>query len=590
MNTLFGIANKPVFLLMLLWLTGLLSACGGSGSNNGSSASGSSSSGSGGGSSSGSGMVARSPDWVVFRADKQVDERFDIYATLDDGSIEPIMLSSTSNPVSCFSFYVSPDGEYVAFLAREDTNTDGTFDFNDGAAELYRVPVDGSADPVKISGTINSYTGIDRVSWSPASSMLSFRANIDTNEVREIYLVRNEETEPTKINGNTAGVVEMGETHWSPDGRYLAQFVLNRDRRYIMDRQGINVYDTTLGTPNSTRMTGDLLPGSDYDFNNGWSGANISHLYWAPDSSRIVYMLDDHRTGNQRRYYQAFPDGTFENVTGPLAPNENGGLIYSWSPDSRYLAYEIFTDGVGTNIIEIYDNVEMDHHRLFTAPNGGRIGYQLHWRPGANQFVILMSTAASDSPFSLYMFDVDDSYTSNPSPLLAIGSTGSFNKLSWSVDGERLAFWVYNSTDSLSALATFVPGDPASLKQISPNIDAHYEQLDYHWFPSQDLIYFNSPEEYYVAPADTVSSFVNVSGELEINVPVSNGFTDYVGRVTTFGESATPNRVGFLAIVPETGATGLYTSLPDSTGLMEIAGEMVENGNVVDMQIAKPVE
>lgn len=592
-NTFGNLYGRCLLVACWCFATLLLSACGGggSGSNNGNGSSGSSSSSSGSTSSSSSGVAMRSPDWVVFRADKEVDERFDIYATLDDGSIDPVMLSSMDTPVSCFSFYVSPDGEHVAFLAYADTNTDGIFDFNDGPAELYRVPVDGSSAPIKISGTINSYTGIDRISWSPASTMLSFRADIDTDNVREIYLVRNEETEPTKINGNTAGIVEMGDTHWSPDGRYLAQFVLNRDRRYIMDRQGINVHDTTLGTFNSTRMTGDLLPGSDYDSINGWSGANISHLYWAPDSSRIVYMLDDHRTGDQRRYYQAFPDGTFENVTGPLAANENGGLTYSWSPDSRYLAYEVVTTGVGANIIEIYDSVEMDHHRLFTAPNGGRIGYDLYWRPGMNEFAILMSSAASDVPYDLYIFGVNDPYTATPTPTIAIGSnSGSLNELSWSADGARLVFRAYNSVDNISALAGFVPGEPISLTQISPNVTGSSQALGYSWFPSPDMILFHTTDAHYVTPVDTANAYDNISGSLDVNVPLNFGLDGYMGKVTTLETSATPNRVGFLAVVSETGATGLYTVLPDGSELTEIAGAMVVGGNVVDMQFAKPAE
>lgn len=63
-----------------------------------------------------------------------------------------------------------------------------------------------------------------------------------------------------------------------------------------------------------------------------------------------------------------------------------------------------------------------------------------------------------------------------------------------------------------------------------------------------------------------------------------------MGKVTTLETSATPNRVGFLAVVSETGATGLYTVLPDGSELTEIAGAMVVGGNVVDMQFAKPAE
>src|SRR5690606_19190641 len=197
-------------------------------------------------------------------------------------------------------------------------------------------------------------------------------------------------------------------------------------------------------------------PGSTYDSVNGWGGANISHLRWAPDSSRIVYMLDDHRTGDERSYWQAFPDGTNENVTGTLAGTENGGLTYEWSPNSRYLAYEVVTSGLGANIIEIFDSEDDSHHRVVTAPNGGRTS-RLSWRPNSDQFVLSMSSV-SDRLFELYIFNAEDADVANPIPLVALNEDETINyNISWSRSGERLAFNLVDNNTNTYSINTINP-------------------------------------------------------------------------------------------------------------------------------------
>jgi hypothetical protein len=103
------------------------------------------------------------------------------------------------------------------------------------------------------------------------------------------------------------------------------------------------------------------------------------------------------------------------------------------------------------------------------------------------------------------------------------------------------------------------------------------------------MFFFNTYDAFYVAPVDTGNGWQSVSDELEVNVPLSNN-TDIVGDITTFDESDLPNRVGFLALVPETDTVGLYTALSDGSALTEVAGEMVEGGNVVQLRFVKPAE
>lgn len=609
--------NKKYFtgfcgLVAVLAMTACGGGGGGSGTNNGSSSSSSSSSttstststsssststsnsssststsSSSSSSSSSSGVVAqRSPDWLVFTADKDVDEFFELYATLDDGSIDPIKLSIYSESIKVGSFYVSPDGEYVAFLARKDVDDDGSFQ---GPFELYRVPTDRQQLATKISGTLNSYSYIDAVSWSPQSNQLVFRANIDAEDTREIYLVDNSSTTPVKINGNTAGIVEMGDTHWSPDGRYLAQFVLNKTRRYIMDRRAINVYDTTLGEPNSTRVTGNLVPGSTYDAVNGWGGANISQLRWAPDSSRLVYMLDDHRTGDQRTYWQAFPDGTNENVTGTLAGTENGGLTYEWSSDSRYLAYEVVTDGLGSNIIEIFDTEDNSHHRVVTAQNGGRTN-QVYWRPNSDQFLLSMSSAVG-GPYELFLFGAEDANVTNPVPLVALNAEEEIHyNMRWSVSGDRLAFNIADDDIGTYSIYSINPDLETTPVQLTQVLSGNGEPDYFAWLANDDSLMIGHASGHYIASADLSDSAQSVSASLDVNVEVYSAYFRPIGAPSPHLRVDTAGTVAFLANVPVDGNIGLYTTYEDGTMLTEVAGAMVEGGNVNQFKYAKTME
>ncbi len=529
----------------------------------------------------------RSPDWLVFLADAEIDEVNELYAAPDDASSSPTKISAYSEQLAVYQYLVSPDGEWVAFTARVDTDENGTFDNEDGPVELYRAASDGSTPAEKISGTINTYTYIDGIAWSPLSNQLVFRADVDTDDVREIYLVDNDSSTPVKINGSVSGVVEMGDTHWSPDGRYIAQFVLNKTRRYISDRQGINVYDTTLGTPNSTRMTGDLFPGSTYSQASGWSGANVSHLSWAPDSSRIVYMLDDHRTGNERTYHQAFPDGTHENVTGPLAATENGWLLYKWSPNSRYLAYAISTSGVGANIIEIFDSVDESNHRVVTIPNGGTL-QDLYWRPDSNEFMLRMSLSDTDPLYELFLFDVTDEDIVNPTPLFNLDDGMSINGVTWSGDGSRFAFLLDDSNLSTCNAYSMNPDidpDPIKLSVDMPTCG----QADFiSWLPNNSQLMFGHYSEgHFVTEADQTMLAVNVSNTVDASIEFYTNSFRAVGATSPHLRQLSETTVAFLGNSTESNTVSLFTVYRDGTMLREISGLTIPEGAVSSFAYGK---
>src|SRR5262245_52889769 len=73
---------------------------------------------------------------------------------------------------------LSPAGQWAVYVASQDT---------EDAFELYSVPLDGSAAPVKLSAPLVAGREVSRVSISPDSRWVAYRADQDEPSLRELY-------------------------------------------------------------------------------------------------------------------------------------------------------------------------------------------------------------------------------------------------------------------------------------------------------------------------------------------------------------------------------------------------------------------
>lgn len=547
----------------------LLTACGGS------------SNGDDDGKGNGGERSVRVPQWLVFTADKHIDGRTELFSVLDDGAIEPIRLSPPAMQVASFS--LSADGREVAFSAQSDSNTDGVIDFNDAPGQLYRAPVDGSRTAVNVSGVLPAHATIREFDWSPTSGDLVFRADIDTDDVDETYLVEAASSTPVKINGPVGSELETGDSLWSPDGRYIAQVVRNRSNRFISDRVAIDVYDTAAGGPNSTRVSGAALDGSTFS-GGGAAGQNISAgITWASDSSRLAYMLDD-RDNNTRRYYQAFPDGAHEDVTGPLATDENGSLGFLWSDDARYLAYEVALSGVGVIALELFDTSDDSHRRILEITGGGRVRLPFAWQP-AGDSIAFTANLADDGPVELFTVVVGDDGSSEPPPLSApLPSDNFVGEFIWSPDGAQLAYLQVDSADFSSDLFTVAPAEVAyPVSHDAPPSGSDESEFD--WLPASDRLLYSLGDAWYVTEAGLPAAFVKVSGELNTRVdPFENGFARELARPAPGSEALEDQRIAFLAEPMGEMRSALFAADIGGQLQQELSGVMTAGGNVFDFR------
>lgn len=297
-------------------------------------------------------ITAAPPATIAFAAGPF--ENQDIYLVKPDSSVLRLTHGMMVDGLAC-----SPDGRSIAFSERGERrdihvlNTDGT-----GLINLTQ----GEGD-----------NGL--VSWSHDSTRLVFVSEREGND--DIYVVNRDGTGVTRLTTHPAkDVFPM----WSPQGETIA-FSSDRDGNreiYAVNSDGSGV------TNLSNNAAVDDMP------------------VWSPDASMIAFMSN--RTHPAFNLFVINADGT--DVRRITRAKLFGDLTfnYSWSPDSRLLAFQqqLLSSDTGFDI-------------WLADPDGSQLTPLLHWperevrpswSPDGNW---LAFTADRDGDDDLYMVRADGS-------------------------------------------------------------------------------------------------------------------------------------------------------------------------------------
>ena len=173
-----------------------------------------------------------------------------------------------------------------------------------------QVPVQVVTDETALRPTLQT---TDKLVYNVSVSPDGKRALVEARG--DIYTVP-AENGPVIDLTRTSGIAERYPT-WSPDGKYIA---------YWSDRSG--EYELTLrepGHPDSEKKLTSYGPGFRYN------------LYWSPDSKKLAYID------------KAMKIFIYDRISGQTTTIDQGvrmtdgalqGFTPSWSPDSRFLAYD----------------------------------------------------------------------------------------------------------------------------------------------------------------------------------------------------------------------------------------------------------
>jgi len=244
----------------------------------------------------------RSPAWSPSEAGRQLaytsrqDGNWEIYIyNLDTQNTERITfdLSFQGNPAW------SPDGAWLTYESYQGDNLD-----------IYAVPVDGSASPVRFT----DHPAPDfSPSWSPSGRQVAFVSWRDNNQ--EIYVFDLDTLESTNIT-NTS-LLNEENPQWNPDGTQLAFTAVEQGIEKVFV---VSVEDPSLSTVISRGRTPAWSPdGFGLAYIGDASSQNISYLYAEP------YGSPELPTEVISIPYQA-TDLTWTNQTLPPALVNSGGL------------------------------------------------------------------------------------------------------------------------------------------------------------------------------------------------------------------------------------------------------------------------
>lgn len=220
----------------------------------------------------------------------------------------------------------SPDSSRIAYRADQ---------IIDGVVELYISQADGSSN-VQVSSVNSDFSSNAELidfKWSPDGTRIAYVSNDNVWTRDELYVALSNGSNSNRVSGvvvNTSGVDVKSSFKWSPDSLSLA---------YLADLEIDDVYNLYTvqanGSNNIKISTALKAPQGIFVW-----GGSISQFVWAPDNSRLAYVaLTKLEIINVYRLYSVFPDGTDHREISGTMPLNGGVATAKWSPDSSRLAY-----------------------------------------------------------------------------------------------------------------------------------------------------------------------------------------------------------------------------------------------------------
>ncbi len=227
---------------------------------------------------------------VLYRADEDRLYVYELYSVPIDGSAPAVKVSgpmAVGGDVAG-GFVFSPDGTMVGYRADQDTNN---------VKELYAAPADGSSAPVKLNSPIAAGGGVSSFAFSSDSQWVVYRADQGTVGVFELYGVpADHSAEPVKLNTPPGEGGEVAED-WSlsMNGNGTAMVVY----RAAEGTEGVfELYSVPMdGSTPPLKLNGALV-----------EGGQVEKFQFSPDYRWVSYYADQ-ETDDVFELYSVSPWG-----------------------------------------------------------------------------------------------------------------------------------------------------------------------------------------------------------------------------------------------------------------------------------------
>ncbi|MCS6909263.1 MAG: hypothetical protein NZM11_01650 [Anaerolineales bacterium] len=270
-----------------------------------------------------------SPDgqYVVYKADRLNDGSDEIYSVPITGGT-PVRLNVDPEPPFQVGLYaISPDSRWVVYIVPPQSGQGFAT-----PADLFRVPIAGGTS-VKLNGPLVAGRGVWSFTISPDSTRVVYRADQEADNVFELYSVPlDASAPPVKLNKTlVAGGDVSAVFRVTPDSRRVI-YIADQDTNDVDE-----LYSVPLGGPaaDGIKLNPPLVSGG----NVGYPPAN-AYFSLSPDGTRVVYYVDQETDGR----FELFSASVSTAASGVKLNVEltSGNMILNSdriSPDSSHVLY-----------------------------------------------------------------------------------------------------------------------------------------------------------------------------------------------------------------------------------------------------------
>jgi hypothetical protein len=283
-------------------------------------------------------QISADSNRVLYLTDQGTDDVFELYSVPINGSAPPVKLNNplVSGYGVFYGYQVSADSSRVVYQA--DQNLDYVL-------ELYSVPIDGSAPPIQINTPMPSGHYLSSFQINSNSNTVVYRADQDTIGVHELYSVPIDgSTLPTKLNGTHVGNVDYFQI--SIDGSQVVYSIKENLMGYLTELYSVPID----GSAAPIKLNDTLGPG----------GTLGSYFIISASSNRVVYLSEYD--------YMSDPELYSVPIDGSTAPIKlNGALVYG----GMIKEYQISADG--NQVVYRADQDTMYVDELYSVPIDGSI-------------------------------------------------------------------------------------------------------------------------------------------------------------------------------------------------------------------------
>jgi Tol biopolymer transport system component len=476
-----------------------------------------------------------SPDGrrAVYLQDAETDGVPELWSVaLPSGA--PVRLSRSLPAGPVLGFGISPDSARVVYRAEQDAA---------GVSELYSVPIEGpSAARVKLSPALVAGGDVSEFAISPDGARVVYRADQETDEVRELYSVpiAGPAAAGVKLNGALVPGGDVGDYVASPNG---ARVVYRADQE---TDEAFELYSVPIAGPAAVgvKLNGPLVAG----------GSVSEGAAFSPNSARVVYRADQQTDGVVELYSapSTGPASAGVRLNPTLVP---GGHVWAFelSPNSARVVYR--AEQEIDDVFELYSvpiaGPASAGVKLNTAPvAGGDVSSGFVISPNGAR-VLYRSDQETDGVLELYSVPIAGPASSGVKlngPLVAGGDVEVFAISPDSV-------WAVYAADQE------LDGWPMGYRAPLAGPAGADERI---WATA-----VNNPSDFAILPD---SSTVAVRG--------NSAFIDGIVRLWTYPLAGTPDWEGTDWLGDEFQPNGDATSfvlLPDGSGAVYRADQEVDN-------------